>query len=136
MADEELIRQHHVTVLPAPCRLYFLKTTVPRARCEEKRAKPRLPLSWCLDYIATIPARPRRWSLISPTTQSPAANAAGGNNTDITVDWKWSDDAGGSGIDGANCTTTSTSSGEGNPITLQADAGEQQLRDVVREEKG
>jgi len=60
---------------------------------------------------------------IAPTaspTQSPAANGAGWNKTDVTVTWNWTDNAGGSGIDTANCTTSSTSSGEGNPITLNA----------------
>ena len=38
----------------------------------------------------------------------------------MTVDWNWSDEAGGSGIDNANCTTSNISSGEGNPITLNA----------------
>jgi hypothetical protein len=46
-------------------------------------------------------------------TQSPAVNGAGWNNTDVTVTWNWTDNAGGSGIDIANCTTSSTSSGEG-----------------------
>lgn len=53
-------------------------------------------------------------------TQSPAANGAGWNNSDVTVTWHWADEAGGSGIDSANCITSSTSSGEGNPITLTA----------------
>ena len=46
-------------------------------------------------------------------TQSPAANGAGWNNADVTVAWNWTDNAGGLGIDPANCTTSSTSSGEG-----------------------
>jgi hypothetical protein len=41
-------------------------------------------------------------------TQSPAANAAGWNNTDVSVTWNWTDNAGGVGIDPANCTTTSS----------------------------
>ncbi len=50
-------------------------------------------------------------------TQSPAANGAGWNKTDVTVAWNWMD-AGGSGIDSANCTTTSTVSAEGvSPLT-------------------
>jgi hypothetical protein len=53
-------------------------------------------------------------------TQAPAANGAGWNNSDATVTWHWTDEAGGSGIDSANCTTSSVSSGEGNPITLNA----------------
>jgi hypothetical protein len=46
-------------------------------------------------------------------TQSPAANALGWNNTDVTVTWTWSDETGGSGINNAACTTSSTSTGEG-----------------------
>jgi uncharacterized delta-60 repeat protein len=57
---------------------------------------------------------------LAPTaspTQSPAANGAGWNKTDVTVTWNWADNAGGSGIDNANCTTSTVSSSEGN-ITL------------------
>jgi hypothetical protein len=49
--------------------------------------------------------------------QDPPANGAGWNNTDVTVNWNWTD--AGSGIDPANCTTSSTSSGDG-VITLNA----------------
>jgi hypothetical protein len=52
-------------------------------------------------------------------TQSPAANIAGWNNSDVTVIWNWADNAGGSGIDNANCNMSTVSSGEGN-ITLNA----------------
>jgi len=52
-------------------------------------------------------------------TQSPAANGAGWNNTDVTVAWNWAD-TGGSGIDNANCATSSTTSGEGAGIVLAA----------------
>jgi hypothetical protein len=51
--------------------------------------------------------------------QSPAANGAGWNGSDVTVDWNWTDEAGGSGIDSANCTTSSISTGEGE-ISLNA----------------
>jgi len=44
-------------------------------------------------------------------TQSPAANAAGWNNTNVTVNWNWTDV--GSGIVPASCPTSSTSSGQG-----------------------
>ena len=53
---------------------------------------------------------------IAPTaspTQSPAANGAGWNNSDVTITWNWADNIGGSGIDAANCTTSSVSSGQG-----------------------
>lgn len=43
---------------------------------------------------------------------------SGWSNTDATVDWNWTD-AGGSGIDAANCAQSSTSSGEGT-ITLNS----------------
>ena len=49
-------------------------------------------------------------------TQSPVANTNGWNNTDVTVTWNWSDSG---GIDQANCTLRSTSSGEGT-VTLNA----------------
>jgi hypothetical protein len=60
---------------------------------------------------------------IAPTaapTQFPPANGAGWNNTDVTVTWHWTDNAGGSGIDSANCTTSTVSSGEGASLTLNA----------------
>jgi hypothetical protein len=44
---------------------------------------------------------------------SPAANAAGWNNTNVTVNWNWADSTGGSGIDASNCTASTPSSGEG-----------------------
>ena len=49
-------------------------------------------------------------------SQSPAANGAGWNNSDVTVDWRWSDV---NSLDTAQCTTRSTSSGEG-VLTLTA----------------
>ena len=51
-------------------------------------------------------------------TQSPLANARGWNNSDVTVNWDWFD--AGVGIDNANCTESSTSSGEGDPLVLDA----------------
>ena len=53
-------------------------------------------------------------------TQSPAANPAGWNNTNVSVDWHWTDNAGPSAIDVSNCTTSSTSSGEGSQLALAA----------------
>ncbi|RIK44388.1 MAG: hypothetical protein DCC55_02805 [Chloroflexi bacterium] len=49
-------------------------------------------------------------------TQDPPANANGWNNTDVTVPWNWADNVDGSGIHSANCTTSSTSSGEGSMV--------------------
>jgi hypothetical protein len=51
-------------------------------------------------------------------SQSPPANAFGWNNSDVTVTWDWFD--AGVGIDEANCTESSTSSGEGDPLDLDA----------------
>jgi hypothetical protein len=50
--------------------------------------------------------------------QSPPANAFGWNSSDVTVTWDWFD--AGVGIDVTNCPETSTSSGEGDPIELEA----------------
>jgi endo-1,4-beta-xylanase len=52
--------------------------------------------------------------------QSPAANTAGWNNSDVTVNWNWADADGATDIDANNCTTSSTSSGEGSNLTLAA----------------
>jgi hypothetical protein len=57
--------------------------------------------------------RPDSSAPTASPSQAPAANADGWNNTDVTVSWNWADAAGGSGIDSANCTTSSVSSGEG-----------------------
>jgi hypothetical protein len=56
----------------------------------------------------------------SAPTQSPTANGAGWNMTDVTVAWNWADEAGGSGIDPAACTTSSTSGAEGDAVPLSA----------------
>src|SRR5579872_6442413 len=48
---------------------------------------------------------------------SPAANGAGWNNSDVTVNWHWTDS--GSGIDPAHCVQSSTSAGEG-ALTLSS----------------
>ena len=53
-------------------------------------------------------------------TQSPAANDAGWNNTDVTVTWNWADNGGASAIDVSNCVSSSTSSGEGSALALAA----------------
>ena len=60
---------------------------------------------------------------IAPTAspaQAPPANGAGWNSTDVTVTWNWTDNAGGSGIDLANCTTRTVSSGQGAAISVSA----------------
>lgn len=53
-------------------------------------------------------------------TQSPAANDAGWNNTDVTVSWNWADNVGLSAVDGSNCPIASTSSGEGSALAIAA----------------
>jgi Tol biopolymer transport system component len=51
-------------------------------------------------------------------TAAPAANGDGWNNSDVTVTWNWTDAK--PGVDPANCTTSSTSSGEGEALELTA----------------
>ena len=70
-------------------------------------------------WDATLPPTDSMPPAASPT-QSPSANSGGWNKTEVAVTWNWADNVGGSGIDTANCTTSSTSSGEGNPIALSA----------------
>jgi len=55
---------------------------------------------------------------VANPTQSPLAAPSGWNNTNVTITWNWTD-SGGSGIDAANCTTSSVSSGSGT-INLSA----------------
>ena len=47
---------------------------------------------------------------VANPTRTPEPNANGWSNTDVTVDWNWTDDA--TAIDPANCTTSSTTTGE------------------------
>jgi Glycine rich protein len=49
----------------------------------------------------------------SPAVTSGTPGANGWYLSDVTVSWNWSDNAGGFGIDPNNCTSSSTSSGEG-----------------------
>ena len=70
----------------------------------------------CQDNSVTVPA------CAPPTaapTQSPAANSAGWNNTNVTVTWNWTAGSTASPIDTTNCPSTSTSFGQG-AITLTA----------------
>ena len=57
---------------------------------------------------------------VAAPTNAPAPNAAGWNRTNVTVTWHWTDEAGGSGIDPAHCTTSSVSSGEGAAVAVSA----------------
>jgi hypothetical protein len=52
-------------------------------------------------------------------TQSPVANAAGWNTSDVTVTWHWTDPGGSANLDATRCPPSSTSSGEGS-LTLTA----------------
>jgi VCBS repeat-containing protein len=60
--------------------------------------------------VATVNITVNDAPTASPS-QAPAANTNGWNATNVTVTWNWTDTVG--GIDSANCTTVSTSSGEG-----------------------
>ena len=63
--------------------------------------------------LALVPGVPGDTSAPSAaSTLSPAANGSGWNNTDVTVNWNWTDN-GGSGIDEANCTQRTDVSGGG-----------------------
>lgn len=73
-----------------------------------------------LTYNLTVVVPPDAIAPTASPTQSPPANGNGWNNADVTVTWNWTDNVGGSGIDPLNCTTSSTSTGEGNPITMSA----------------
>lgn len=44
---------------------------------------------------------------------SPLPNGAGWNTGDVTINWNWTDNPGGSGIDSTNCAAITVSSGEG-----------------------
>jgi hypothetical protein len=57
--------------------------------------------------------QPESTAPLANPSQSPAANSAGWNDGDVAVSWNWADNPGGSGIDPANCTQTSSFSGEG-----------------------
>ena len=50
---------------------------------------------------------------VANPTYSQLPNSAGWYNSPVTVTWNWTDEAGGSGIDYDNCTTSTTFSSEG-----------------------
>ncbi len=77
----------------------------------------------CQDNAGNVASASRvvKVDTIAPTaspTQAPAAGKTGWSGAGSVVNWNWTD-TGGSGIDPANCTTTSTPSGEGS-VTLNA----------------
>ncbi len=59
---------------------------------------------------------------VTAPTQAPVANGYGWNNTDVVVTWHWTDSS--SPIDIINCSTSTTSSGEG-ALTLTATCKDQ-----------
>jgi uncharacterized repeat protein (TIGR01451 family) len=61
--------------------------------------------------VILIYAEPDSTGPTDAPAASPAANANGWNNTQVAVAWNWTD--AGSGIDPANCTQSSSSTGEG-----------------------
>jgi hypothetical protein len=63
--------------------------------------------------IEVQPATVDTTAPVAAPTQVPLANAVGWNKADVTVTWNWADNIGGTGIDVAGCTPTSTTSGEG-----------------------
>jgi hypothetical protein len=71
--------------------------------------------SFSLFAVASDVTRPTA----SPTPW-PAANNAGWNNTDVTVSWHWTDNAGPLPIDVLNCPTSSTSSDQGSALEIRA----------------
>ena len=75
------------------------------------------PATFAVSVVALVPT-----DTTAPTAapvQTPPTNGYGWNNTDVLVSWNWTDNSGGSGLDPTACTTTSTTSGEGD-LTLTA----------------
>jgi hypothetical protein len=50
---------------------------------------------------------------VAAPTQTPPPAQSGWNNGPVSVNWNWTDNGGGSGIDPANCTTSSVANGAG-----------------------
>lgn len=63
-----------------------------------------------IDFKAVVTYSTDSSGPVASPTRTPQANANGWSNTDVTVDWNWTDDA--TDIDPANCTTSSTTTGE------------------------
>lgn len=55
-------------------------------------------------------------------TQTPVANSYGWNNSDVTVNWNWTDS--GSGVNLSSCTTSSSATSEGAGIMLSANCSD------------
>lgn len=81
-------------------------------------------IAFCYDKAgnkggASATVRVDKTAPVATPTRSPAPNANGWNNSDVTVTWNWADNILGAGIDPARCTTSSRSSNEG-ALTLSA----------------
>ncbi len=63
-----------------------------------------------VDFKAVVTYSTDSTGPVADPTRTPEPNANGWSNTDVTVDWNWTDDA--TAIDPANCTTSSTTTGE------------------------
>jgi len=48
--------------------------------------------------------------------QSPLPNTSGWNRTDVLITWNWADNPGGSGVDPASCSNSTSSTGEGSVL--------------------
>jgi len=68
--------------------------------------------------IAVIYTPPDNNGPVAHPTLSPVPNAAGWNNTNVTVNWNWTDDL--SGVDSGSCETSSTSNVGAGTQTLTA----------------
>ena len=80
-------------------------------------------VSVTIDGVPQVVAPGGTSDSVAPTaaaSTAPPPNAAGWNRTTVSVVWNWSDETGGSGIDPAQCTTLSVSSGEGADIAMTA----------------
>jgi hypothetical protein len=73
---------------------------------EELNRMATVTLTWIVEPCDFIPPT-------AAPEQTPPANANGWNNTEVTVNWNWADNVGGSGIDPDNCTFPTLATEEG-----------------------